>query len=383
MLFAMAAMLSLGYIKIFESALPAFVVISIFFICNIIPLLYVSDADTSYKFILITVYLIMTFFFYQCLVLRAESNIITLLLKGYIYTCAFGCIVSIFCILIPNPLSDLVLYGRTTDEIRTRAFFQDPNVFGPFLVPAFILCAYCWRSLFASRIFTAVRWFFLLTFLVCIILAASRGGWLNLLVALAALGWIAQRQASWSLRFRRRSSLPIVALAIVAGLSYGLVALGGYDEFLADRLEEKAYDQDRFLAQMLALEEAVANPFGIGPGQSESYEGSVSLFRAPYSPHSLYVRVLAESGWGGAASFLVFLLLTMRRAWSIAVTDWRYASLSAVVFASLLGILANSFFVDTLHWRHFWMLLGTAWGLSGLWRWEFAVRARPSGIRAK
>lgn len=383
MLLAMAAMLSLGYVKIFESALPAFAMLNIFFVFNILPLLYVSDVETSYRFILITVYLILSFFFYKCLILHAENDLIMWLMKGYIYTCAFGCVVSIVCIIVPNPLSDLVLYGRATDEIRTRGFFQDPNVFGPFLVPALLLCTYCWRSLLASKILAPVRWLFLLIFLVCIILAASRGGWLNLLVALAALGWIGQRQASWSLRFRRRASLPIVALAIVAGLSYALVALGGYDEFLADRLEEKAYDQDRFLAQMLALEEAVANPFGIGPGQSESYEGSVSLFRAPYSPHSLYVRVLAESGWGGAASFLVFLLLTMRRAWSIAVTDWRYASLSAVVFASLLGILANSFFVDTLHWRHFWMLLGIAWGLSGLWRWEFAVRPRPSGVRAK
>ena len=253
------------------------------------------------------------------------------------------------------------------------AFFKDPNVFGAFLVPAFLLCAFSWQSLSSSRIFFSVRWLFLVILLVSIILTGSRGGWLNLLVALGALGWVRWHAAGRSSRLQRRTPMPIVALAAVGGLAYALVTLVGYDEFLADRFEEKIYDQDRFLAQSLALEESMANPFGIGPGQSETYEGSASLFRMPHSPHSLYVRVIVESGWGGAASFLAFLLVTVRQAWSTAVADWRYASISAVIFASIVGILANSFFIDTLHWRHFWMLLGMTWGLSGLWRREFAV----------
>lgn len=262
------------------------------------------------------------------------------------------------------------------------AFFKDPNVFGPFLVPAFLLCLSSWRSVYRSNVFIPIRGLFLVVLLISVILTGSRGAWVNLLVALCALGWVgwrAARRSSWP---RKRAPLPIVALAAVGGVAYAVVALVGYDEFLIDRFEEKAYDQDRFLAQSLALEEALANPFGIGPGQSETYEGSSSLLRAPYSPHSLYVRVIAESGWGGAVSFLAFLVLTIRQAWWIAVTDWRYASISAVVFASLVGILANSFFVDTLHWRHFWMLLGMTWGLSGLLRRELAVAPHRPVTRA-
>ena len=36
------------------------------------------------------------------------------------------------------------------------------------------------------------------------------------------------------------------------------------------------------------------------------------------------------------------------------------------LFASLLGILVNSFVIDTLHWRHFWVLLGIIIGLMHL-----------------
>jgi hypothetical protein len=38
--------------------------------------------------------------------------------------------------------------------------------------------------------------------------------------------------------------------------------------------------------------------------------------------------------------------------------------LTRVVLASLLGVLANSFFIDTLHWRHLWYLLALGAGLA-------------------
>ncbi len=39
----------------------------------------------------------------------------------------------------------------------------------------------------------------------------------------------------------------------------------------------------------------------------------------------------------------------------------RSGNLYFVIFASLIGLAFNSFFVDTLHWRHFWLLLALAW----------------------
>jgi ABC-type xylose transport system permease subunit len=34
---------------------------------------------------------------------------------------------------------------------------------------------------------------------------------------------------------------------------------------------------------------------------------------------------------------------------------------SAALLASWCGILANSTFVDTLHWRHLWLVAGLIW----------------------
>ena len=33
------------------------------------------------------------------------------------------------------------------------------------------------------------------------------------------------------------------------------------------------------------------------------------------------------------------------------------------IFAAFLGTVGESFVIDTDHWRHFWMMLGTMWGM--------------------
>jgi hypothetical protein len=33
------------------------------------------------------------------------------------------------------------------------------------------------------------------------------------------------------------------------------------------------------------------------------------------------------------------------------------------IYAAFLGTVAESFIIDTDHWRHFWMMLGAMWGM--------------------
>ena len=35
---------------------------------------------------------------------------------------------------------------------------------------------------------------------------------------------------------------------------------------------------------------------------------------------------------------------------------------STALLAIWCGLLANSFFIDTLHWRHLWLFAGLIWG---------------------
>jgi hypothetical protein len=48
------------------------------------------------------------------------------------------------------------------------------------------------------------------------------------------------------------------------------------------------------------------------------------------------------------------------------------------LLAAWVGLLANSVFVDTLHWRHLWILAGLIWAGSLIPRDDDAAQASSS-----
>jgi O-antigen ligase len=80
------------------------------------------------------------------------------------------------------------------------------------------------------------------------------------------------------------------------------------------------------------------------------------------STHSLYVRTLAEQGFLGLFVALALVGATLAFA---ARNAWRGYDLHGLSSLSLLaawcGLLANSAFVDTLHWRHLWLVAALIW----------------------
>ena len=83
---------------------------------------------------------------------------------------------------------------------------------------------------------------------------------------------------------------------------------------------------------------------------------------SPISSHSIYVRVMAEQGPIGLAALIVLLGGTLVLAIRNAI-DGRdaFGVGSATLLGAWCGLLANSAFVDTLHWRHLWLLAALIW----------------------
>ena len=153
---------------------------------------------------------------------------------------------------------------------------------------------------------------------------------------------------------RRAFMMLVVILVGLAGTFWAVYSSGSLG-FLEERARFQSYDSERFGAQALGLRLAEENPIGIGPGQFELV--------APLSAHSTYVRALAEEGVLGAGRrcsgvMLGTLLLAapQRRARARHVRD-RLGPL----LAAWCGMLVNSFVIDTLHWRHLWLLAGLIW----------------------
>ena len=239
------------------------------------------------------------------------------------------------------------------DEYRARAFFEDPNVFGPFLVPAAVILL---EELLRPRLFArrpTVTSVCLLVVGAGILFSYSRAAWLNLAVSIAVLALLGARGRGGARRTLRLAAAWILA----AAAAVALVQATGSADFLEERAHYQAYDIERFGAQRTGVELALEHPLGVGPGQFDVL--------VPVSAHSLYVRVLAEQGIVGLAVLLALvggtLVLAARNA--LRRVDLHGIS-SLALLAAWCGALVNSLVVDSLHWRHLWLLAALIWANS-------------------
>jgi O-antigen ligase len=265
--------------------------------------------------------------------------------RGYVFAAVTAALLGSLALLVVFPGAELLL-----EDGRARAFFQDPNVFGPFLIPPALILI---EELLAPRVLRASRLtkaFCLVALTLGVLFSFSRGAWLNL-----ALGVFVMFVVLALRRGGARRAIAFVGVGLcVAALVGGAVAVSGSSGFLAERARPQSYDAERFGAQAVGIEAAQQYPLGAGPGQFEQI--------APISAHSTYVRVLAEQGVAGLVTLAALLIFTLGAAFRNALIGRdTYGIGSAALLGAWCGILANSFFVDTLHWRHLWLVAALIW----------------------
>jgi O-antigen ligase len=273
-----------------------------------------------------------------------------LVLIAYLAGAALSAAVACLALVAPFPGAQAFVDGP-----RAQGLFKDPNVFGPFLVPAVLILmeeTVAPRLLRFSR-FTKLVLLSVMT--VGIVFSFSRAAWLNLAVGtFVLLAVLALRRGG------ARRAMTLLAVALVAGAALlGVVTATSTGDFLSERAAFQDYDAQRFGAQASGIEIAERHPLGVGPGQFERI--------SDLSAHSTYVRALAEEGIAGALVVLGLLLLTLGfAARNVALGVDTYGIGSAGLLAAWCGLLANSSFVDTLHWRHLWLVAALIWAGTAL-----------------
>jgi O-antigen ligase len=154
-----------------------------------------------------------------------------------------------------------------------------------------------------------------------------------------------------------RAFVFVFVLAVAGVVLVASIQVTGQLDFLKERAQFQTYDNQRFGAQSGGIRVGERHPIGIGPGQFELVE--------PISAHSTYVRALAEEGVIGFVVLVALLYGTLLMALRNAVKGWDTHGIgSTALLAAWAGILANSVFVDTLHWRHLWLVAGLIWAAS-------------------
>lgn len=312
-------------------------------VLNLVSAVATVDAARAGVFFFVTAYLVV-FSVWLTAWIDSEARmrlVVRALLAGAVFSALVG---------VLAPFLPLAAAEAWHNQGRAKAFFEDPNVFGPFLVlPALILVEELLqpRLLRTGRI-TKLALFSVLT--IGVLFASSRAAWLNAAVAaLTMLTVFALRRGGG-----RNAFVLVGTIAVAATVLLGAISLSGSGDFLQERARFQAYDEERFAAQRAGVELATSHPFGIGPGQFEQVVG--------YAAHSTYIRALTEQGFLGLLTVVLLFLATLAAAARNAVAGrGTFGIGSATLLAAWCGTLANSLFVDTLHWRHLWLIAALIW----------------------
>lgn len=347
----MANLVLLGMLRF---SLPSVFRIAIFLLCgfltsNLVSMFAMQEVGYGVRFAFITAYLVATVPFFVGIGSTFGTKAIDALLVGYVVAALINSVVTIGTMLGVIPLDSVVLYAGK----RATGFFKDPNVLGPFLIPPIL---YALTRIPESIGFHRVVWSTVAAInMFGVIITFSRAAWLNLGIAVAIFSVMDL------LTLRRRSDLRSRFIGVLVIIAIGVLAISFFAKTesayttLVSRLGFQAYDQGRFGTQRQALLEGIERPFsvGIGPGQTGAVYGR--------GAHSLYVRVIAEHGYLGLVSLVAFILATIWLALKRVIVGGEQRRFYIFALAALLGVLANSAFIDTIHWRHFWLLLAMPW----------------------
>jgi O-antigen ligase len=316
-----------------------------------------EDLFESARFFGITTYLTVCSFLYAGYIARCGPNVVRRAIWGLYTGAAFTAAVVALTRLGVLPLADIVFYAND----RARGFFKDPNVLGPAAIPIAVLAlAQIRQSGSIKANFMHAVMFAVATWLV--FMSFSRGAWLAYIVAVMVFIGIRLLQVNG----QRALGLISLTAALLGGglavISYSADSFG-LSEFARNRFERKAYDDDRFAVQEYLLEESVENMFGHGPGQANVY-GELLGASGSAAAHSTYVRIVFEYGLLGAFVFLLLILATLRTALQGVRFGNEWSWFYAAMFACIAALLVSGLAVDTLHWRHQWIVVAFVWGIA-------------------
>ncbi|MBR0695796.1 O-antigen ligase [Bradyrhizobium lablabi] len=335
---------------VFMPLIFALIVLNVGYSIGAIPFL---DNSVIVNWIATSWYMAATVIFFAMVISEDTDARLDMLRRGLVVGAMIASIAAIagYFHLVPGGYDLLTLYDRA------RGTFKDPNVLGAFLI---LPALFSLQSVVSDPLGKASRNAVAFGIMaLAILLAFSRAAWGGLIITsafmLALMVLTSRSQAQRSRIIVMASIAVILAVALVAVLlSFDSIA----QMFKQRASFDQSYDEGRFGRfgrHILGAAMALDFPFGIGPLQFHNY--------FPEDTHNSYLNAFMSGGWISGVCYpaLVFVSVIIGFRYVFVRVPWQRTYLA--IFAAFLGTVGESFIIDTDHWRHFWMMLGTMWGM--------------------
>ncbi|RWB33161.1 O-antigen ligase family protein [Mesorhizobium sp.] len=356
-------------LRISRAAAPLLVLLVVMNIGGMISMTQMSDIAGTPLYLSVSLFLAFTAVFFAS-VTSVQPNLYRVIFLAYVMSAVLTSLLGIAGYFHAFPGAEIF-----TKYDRATGAFQDPNVFGPFLVmPGIYLLYLLLTGPIARTPLLAVP---LLIITAGIFFSFSRGAWGMFGVsAILLTGALFLQSASGKFRLRVVvMTIAAVSLLVIAMLV--ILQLPGVSEMFSSRAQlEQSYDTarlGRFARYTIGFQMALEHPLGIGPLVFGTIFGE--------DTHDIWLKMLMDYGWLGFVSFLTLTCWTIAAGFRILLRDRPWQPYLLCAYVAFVGNIGLGTFIDIDHWRHVYLLLGLIWGAIAL-EYRHQRQLRPVELTA-
>ncbi|RWH79172.1 MAG: hypothetical protein EOQ86_14815 [Mesorhizobium sp.] len=356
-------------LRISRAAAPLLVLLVVMNIGGMISMTQMSDIAGTPLYLSVSLFLAFTAVFFAS-VTSVQPNLYRVIFLAYVMSAVLTSLLGIAGYFHAFPGAEIF-----TKYDRATGAFQDPNVFGPFLVLPGVYLLYLLLTGPISRMpLLAVP---LLIITAGIFFSFSRGAWGMFGVsAILLTGALFLQSASGMFRLRV-VVMTIAAISLLVIAMLVILQLPGVSEMFSSRAQlEQSYDTarlGRFARYTIGFQMALEHPLGIGPLVFGTIFGE--------DTHDIWLKMLMDYGWLGFVSFLTLTCWTISAGFRILLRDRPWQPYLLCAYVAFIGNIALGTFIDIDHWRHVYLLLGLIWGAIAL-EYRHQRQLRPVALPA-
>lgn len=362
---ALIALALLFGLRLTSTSLVLLALFTVFNFGGMISVMQMADVKKAPLYIAVSLFLAFTSVFFAA-VIEGDHRRLKTIFNAYLLVSVPSCVLGIAGYLGLFPGAEIFTrYGRA------QGAFQDPNVYGPFLILPLTWTLY--RIMRGGIRDMAVYLPFCCLLMLGVLLSFSRAAWAMVPLSFAILFGVLFLQ-SHSNRFRLRLMV-IGLLAVVTIILAILIILQipGVGDFVRERARlEQSYDSarlGRFARHWLGMILATQHPLGIGPLEFGPMFGE--------DTHNIWLKAVLDYGWIGFIAFLMLTFLTLGIGCKLLFRNRPWQPYLLVAYATYLGHVLIGNVIDTDHWRHFYLLFGIIWGCAGLeYKYQLSLKLR-------
>lgn len=360
---ALVGIWALFGLKLSRAAAPMTGLLVLFNIGGLIAMTQMAELADTPLYLAVSVFLAFTAIFYAS-VAETRPGLLPVIFNAYVVAAVATSLMGIAGYFNLFPGAEVFTrYGRAS------GVFQDPNVFGPFLVlPAIWLLHGLMTGSPARMMLAALP----LSVIACgIFLSFSRGAWGLFAVSVVLMVGLLFLQSD-SGRFRLKIVvMTVAAVTLLIALALITLQIPGVADMLSERAR-LAQDYDsarlgRFARYGIGFMVALEHPPGIGPLVFGKIYGE--------DTHNIWLKALLDYGWLGFSAYLTLTIWTLAAGFRLILRNRPWQPYLLCAYVVYLGHVGLGTFIDTDHWRHFYLLLGIIWAIIAL---ETRYQNQPS-----